>query len=206
MLLSQYCLHCVRAQQLTGYGPAYTAGIVNLIAVRKALIALRKSVWKSGREAAKAVGLGASTIAKLENVKGKPDYDPGIGVIAKLIEGIAKATDNPAFTVQSFFTQLDGWVEASQKESVKESLRDAMLQATSTTPPQQEQGHNGARLVPTATLTEREIMELIGHSFVKAGADLLASGVGTTATKPRRTVPETRVAKPASRPRGAGHR
>lgn len=107
VMLTQHWPYCHHGQQLTAFVGAYTAGSVDIIAVRKALALLRKSAWKNNREAAKAVGLGASTVAKIENVKGYPGYDPGIGVIAKLIEGLPHEEGTERLTVWSFLRRID---------------------------------------------------------------------------------------------------
>lgn len=97
---------------------AYTSA-VNVIAVRKALTRFRKSFWKNSREAAKAVGLGASTVAKIENIKSWPDYDPGVGIISKVIEGAPLSIGAARLTVSSFFAQI----ESEPNQSLKSASR-----------------------------------------------------------------------------------
>lgn len=64
---------------------AYTALVIDTRLVRQTLRVLRKRYFRNNRLAAEASGLSAFTVAKIENLKSWPDYDPGIGIVLKLL-------------------------------------------------------------------------------------------------------------------------
>jgi len=64
---------------------AYNALVIDKQLVRRLLRVLRKRKFRSNRTAAEAAGLSAFTVAKVENLKTWPDYDPGIGIVLKLL-------------------------------------------------------------------------------------------------------------------------
>jgi len=74
--------------ELTERLARYTRPVITVDEIRVGLRRLRKQRFRNSREAAKAAALGASTVAKIENTRSFPDYDPGIGTIAKLVTAL----------------------------------------------------------------------------------------------------------------------
>lgn len=79
----------------------YTALVVTLSDLRRHLRAERKRHYPNSRAAAKAAGLGASTVAKIENIKSYPTYDPGIGTVEQLLDAMG-------LTLSEFFLRIEG--------------------------------------------------------------------------------------------------
>jgi len=72
-------------KQLESAAIAYALAVISTQAIREALRALRKLRYRNNRAAAEAAGISPSTVAKIENVATWPDYDPGIGIVFKLL-------------------------------------------------------------------------------------------------------------------------
>lgn len=88
MCRSQYfCMSFNDSELLEGWD-AYTAGVIDVSLVRQLLRILRKRRFSNNRTAASQAGLDPSTVAKLENLKSWPDYDPSIGVILKMLSAL----------------------------------------------------------------------------------------------------------------------
>jgi hypothetical protein len=71
---------------LNGIAAAYTWAVIDIALVRQCLRVIRKRRFSSSRKAAAAAGLSAFTVAKVENLKSWPSYDPGIGIVLKLLD------------------------------------------------------------------------------------------------------------------------
>jgi transcriptional regulator with XRE-family HTH domain len=67
---------------------AYTVAMIDVDLIREALRYYRKKHFSSSRRAATAADLDPSTVAKIENRKSWPHYDPGIGIILKLLQAM----------------------------------------------------------------------------------------------------------------------
>src|SRR5438067_69240 len=108
--------------ELDGAASAYTAGIVidaNLI--RQLLRIVRKRRFSSSRKAAAAAGLAPFTVAKIENLKTYPDYDPGIGIILRMLAALKLSL--PTFIED--LRSLDARFEDLQKQRGGTRVRDA---------------------------------------------------------------------------------
>ena len=95
----------LRLNQLAHNTGAYTAFVVSLIDLRKRLRAERKKHFGNSRAAAKAAGLGASTVAKIENINSYPNYDPGVGTVEQLLKPMG-------LTLSAFFLQIERQTDA----------------------------------------------------------------------------------------------
>jgi hypothetical protein len=62
--------------------------VIDVRLVRDILRVLRPKYFSSSRKAAAAAGINPSTVAKLENLKTWPDYDPGIGIILAMLRAM----------------------------------------------------------------------------------------------------------------------
>lgn len=74
--------------QLLDTWGAYTSGVIDVSLVRQLLRLLRKRRFANNRTAASEAGLDPSTVAKIENLKTWPDYDPGVGVVLKMLNAL----------------------------------------------------------------------------------------------------------------------
>lgn len=73
---------------LAGTGETYTLAVIDVSLVRQVLKLLRKRNFSSNRHAARAAHVDPSTVAKIENMKRWPKYDPGIGIILRLLQAM----------------------------------------------------------------------------------------------------------------------
>jgi transcriptional regulator with XRE-family HTH domain len=92
---------------------AYTWPVVDASLARQLLRTLRKRHFSSSREAAVAAGISASTAEKIENLKGAPDYDPGIGIILKLLAAMKTSLITFAKELQT----IDSTFESQKKSA-----------------------------------------------------------------------------------------
>jgi DNA-binding XRE family transcriptional regulator len=87
--------------------------VIDTPLVRQLLRTLRKRKFRSNRTAADAAGLSAFTVAKVENLKTWPNYDPGIGIVLKLLN----AFEISLATFVSELAEMDLKFEALQAQS-----------------------------------------------------------------------------------------
>lgn len=158
-----------------------------------ALKSLRKQHWPNNRAAAKALGLGASTVAKVENLKGEPDYDPGIGIVNAFIA--AAAQQDPSLTLSSFFAQIERQTDGSLQGRDGESR-------TVPSPDESTQRGRQGRAVPL----DAPSLLAAGDALVEAGGRLIAAASGIAVGKDARPTDRVRRAKPAKGARRAANR
>lgn len=148
---------------------------LDLTRLRERLRAERKLRWKNNRLAHKASGIGASTIAKIENLKTYPDYDPGVGLLSKYLEAMG-------LTLHDVVTQISGSLSSDSQghlKSDRKSLRSSKASGKTALQSQPRGAHGESSAVSHDELEQlrHEIAQLRAAS-VEAGAILIGSGSG----------------------------
>jgi DNA-binding XRE family transcriptional regulator len=141
---------------------AYTGAVIDVTAAREHLRYLRKKHFRSSRKAAAAADLDPSTIAKIENLKYWPKYDPGIGVILKLLGAMD-------LTLTDFVTDLREIDHALVERSQNEALQARPPASTTTTPSAESEkaDHAAASMASSPSVNVRDL-EVFGRAFGRA--------------------------------------
>lgn len=150
-----------------------------------ALKSLRKQHWSNNRVAAKAIGLGASTVAKVENLKGEPDYDPGVGVVFAFVS--AASQHDPSLTLSSFFLQIERQTDGSLPGQANERRSD---------PPLKGRARHGQ---PGSVPSDHDIRAAVGQALLTAAASLTDAATARATESADHTVPRARGKKLARR-------
>lgn len=93
---------------LDGMVSAYTDPVIDAPLVRQLLRVLRKRSFSSSRKAAVKAKLDPSTVAKIENLKTWPNYDPGIGIVLKLLTALQMPFESFASELNTVDQKFDG--------------------------------------------------------------------------------------------------
>lgn len=163
-----------------------------MVEIRKALRALRKQHWKNNRVAAKAMGIGASTVAKVENLKGEPDYDPGIGIVSAFILAAGKL--DPELTLSSFIDDVERQTESDLPNPAVPSR---------TTPAPKESVKDGRR---SAVPLDASKLLAAGNALIDAGGLFIAAAEGVEVDRLPRKARHARPGQPKKTKSGAAHR
>ena len=141
---------------------AYTGDVIDVTAVREHLRYLRKKHFRSSRKAAAVADLGSSTIAKIENLKSWPKYDPGIGVILQLLGAMD-------VSLTDFVTDLRDIDQAVVERSRNEVLKVTGIPEEDQPPPTRKVSQDDDPLSP---LTREEIQTIRALTkVIKINAD-----------------------------------
>lgn len=132
----------------------------------------RKARWANNRDAAKACGLGASTVAKIENVETYPDYDPGIELVARYVAAMGLTLPDVLQRISSSSSRDS----AGHFVSKKDALRDRDESLDNLAPLVESRGDLNVLTAPVRA-TNDDTLNRIRFALREAGTILFEAGI-----------------------------
>jgi transcriptional regulator with XRE-family HTH domain len=165
---------------------------------RAALRSARKQHYLKSSLAAKAIGMGASTVARVENLRGDAKYDPSLGTVVRL----ARAFD---LDLAGLFADISAGIRKSEKvdtetdHQILTSTEGSAQNAPLAHP--REAPDVGGQVSLGAT-----VQLALAQALISAGTNLAGAVGGAAPPGPSPEVQKSRSKKPGGRKGGHADR